>query len=216
MQSDSPPTANLSRALNRSHANTDKLYSPLLSSPTSRYIRVFEVEATHNCIASDAIRGQLREVDLLDHPKFAAFSYVWGTFSIPRHTTTCGHHSIEITTNCWSALWHLRKALGSFTIWIDSISINQEDEEEKANQITLMGEIYSNAGPAYMWLGEDSLDSDRAIDVLKTTGFQHFLVAKNESEYYIPADNAFIRRLAWRTHFFRETKRTELLPSSSS
>jgi hypothetical protein len=39
--------------------------------------------------------------------------------------------------------------------WIDAICINQTDEDEKMNQIALMGEIYTQANMVTAWLGKD-------------------------------------------------------------
>lgn len=172
------------------------LYSPLR--PGSREIRVLDVGPPDN--TNDfALCGRLRVVDLNDNPKFTALSYVWGTYSLQRHTVSCGSSSIEVTTNCHSALYHLRKLFNPLTIWVDSICINQKDEEEKMSQIPLMGDIYPMAESVYIWLGEGSPDSDQAMDYLSNAGFQDFLVPHGKFNYLIPEKSAVL----WEAAFYR-------------
>ncbi|KAK5656935.1 hypothetical protein OQA88_3457 [Cercophora sp. LCS_1] len=54
-------------------------------------------------------------------------------------------------------------------IWIDSICINQDDEDERAMQVQLMGRIYQTSKRTVVWLGDDeSRPTGRALDILKT------------------------------------------------
>lgn len=165
------------------------LYSPLRQG--SREIRVFDV-APADETDEFALCGRLRVVDLNDNPKFTALSYVWGTCAIPPHRVSCGSSSLKVTTNCHSALHQLRKSFNPLTIWVDSICINQEDEEEQATQIPLMGDIYSMAESVYIWLGEGSPDSDVAIDYLSNAGFQKFLIPYGKFNYLIPEKSAVL------------------------
>lgn len=55
---------------------------------------------------------------------------------------------------------HLRKSLGSFTIWIDAICINQKDEVEKTQQLQFMHRIYTLAHTTYVWLGTGTEETD--------------------------------------------------------
>jgi hypothetical protein len=81
------------------------------------------------------------------------------------------HHNLfsrlDITKNCYDALCQIRNQFGAVTIWVDSICINQDDEEEKASEIPLMQDIYSQAESAYIWLGNGNKGSDRGVDFLK-------------------------------------------------
>ncbi|TGJ85572.1 hypothetical protein E0Z10_g3198 [Xylaria hypoxylon] len=73
--------------------------------------------------------------------------------------------SLCVTDNCVAALHHLRDKLGSFTIWVDAICINQSTKDEKPQQIPLMGSIYQGAEKVYIWLGEGSAATGRAMSV---------------------------------------------------
>ena len=169
------------------------LYSPLR--PGSREIRVFEVTPPNKTNES-ALCGRLRVVDLDDNPNFTALSYVWGKYSIPPHRVSFGSSSIKVTTNCHSALHQLRKSFNPLTIWVDSICINQENIEEKASQIPLMGDIYPMAESVYIWLGEGSPDSDQAIDHLSNIGLQKFLTPHGKFNYLIPEKSALLWKIA--------------------
>jgi hypothetical protein len=59
------------------------------------------------------------------------------------------------------ALRRLREARES-PLWIDAICINQKDNAEKATQIPLMGDIYSQTEQVIIWLGYS--EAERAAD----------------------------------------------------
>ncbi|KAG5662655.1 hypothetical protein KAF25_005073 [Fusarium avenaceum] len=51
--------------------------------------------------------------------------------------------------------------------WIDSICINQSDLEERAQQIQHMQYVYGNADRVIIWLGEESNDSNLAMEFVR-------------------------------------------------
>jgi hypothetical protein len=79
-----------------------------------------------------------------------------------------------LTRNGHDALGHLRARLGSFTIWIDAICIDQTNHEEKLNQVRLMGSIYSKASIVYVWMGIGKNSSNRALNFIEHARFQHY------------------------------------------
>lgn len=116
----------------------------------------------------------VHDLNLNLNPSYTALSYVWGSVDSKIDTISCNDIAFPVTPNCYSALWHLRKILGSFTIWIDAISLNQEDKVEKAHQIGLMGEIYSSATTTFIWLGEETTSIERTIKFLSNAGFLEY------------------------------------------
>ena len=67
-----------------------------------------------------------------------------------------------MTPNLLQALHAISRALAGDPvlpeepwIWIDALCINQDDKEEKAIQVPLMGEIFSKAQSVFVWLGPD-------------------------------------------------------------
>ena len=51
-------------------------------------------------------------------------------------------------------------------IWIDAICINQADLEERAAQVNLMNEVYSDAGYVIVWLGRKDQRTMTALDTI--------------------------------------------------
>jgi hypothetical protein len=158
------------------------LYTTLALPKDSRSIRILDVYS-----ASSSEDGPLQcglrviNLDSENCPPFTALSYVWGIKTAGSYCISCNSSSLAITPNCYSALRHLRKKLGKFTIWIDAICINQYDEGEKMRQIQLMGDIYSNAETVYIWLGDSNPATTRAMTYLKSAGYLKYFFSKDES-----------------------------------
>jgi hypothetical protein len=142
-------------------------YRSLPLPSVSKCIRVLDIRTASDATA--AVVADLRVVDLASSPKFTALSYVWSSPE-PNRIITCNGMDVVISANGHSALRHLWTTLGAFTIWIDGICIDQANALEKEHQIPLMGDIYSRATSVYIWLGEGSKRSDRAMDHLRTAG----------------------------------------------
>jgi hypothetical protein len=156
-------------------ASARQLYASLAVPPKSYCIRLLDFHAPRNSTQQPTVcslTGALRVACLESSPSFVSLSYVWGPKSSPSHTITCSlestyEYKLEITKNCYDALCQIRNRFGAVTIWVDSICINQEDEEEKVCQIPLMQDIYSQAESTYIWLGSGNDRSDRAVEFLK-------------------------------------------------
>jgi hypothetical protein len=93
----------------------------------------------------------------LDDPEvaFDALSYTWGS-PAESYPITCNGKLLRVHYNLYTALPHLAQRRGHVTplpIWIDAISINQGDAEEKRAQIPLMSFIYGSAQIVWAWLG---------------------------------------------------------------
>ncbi|KAL8393442.1 hypothetical protein RB595_003274 [Gaeumannomyces hyphopodioides] len=110
-----------------------------------------------------------------DRAKFAAVSYVWeqpvdGETDQPRTIRLSDAFELEITANCYAALQQIQNnqhKLGVVPIWIDSICINQMDKSEREWQVNdLMGRVYALANSVYIWLGQGTEGTDRAMDYL--------------------------------------------------
>jgi hypothetical protein len=65
----------------------------------------------------------------------------------------------SVTRNLHDGLQQLAASgfLGKW-LWIDAICIDQENNDEKAIQVALMGDIYSTASKVIIWLGADTRD----------------------------------------------------------
>ncbi|RSL54073.1 hypothetical protein CEP54_010071 [Fusarium duplospermum] len=114
--------------------------------------------------SSQPIECSFREISLQDNDAsvdYEALSYTWGA---PRGTQPirCEGCTILVTPNCEQALLHLRQRFKPRTLWIDAICINQQSTEEKNQQVSMMGDIYTSAIQTILWLGpktDDGLDA---------------------------------------------------------
>jgi hypothetical protein len=98
------------------------------------------------------IRCTLEVVSLQDNPEFEALSWSWGDL----HSTI----SITLQNQPWQVPVNLRRALRQLrfqdkprVVWIDALSINQADLQERAAQVAMMGQIYKSAALVRVWLG---------------------------------------------------------------
>ncbi|KAJ8125161.1 hypothetical protein O1611_g8478 [Lasiodiplodia mahajangana] len=155
------------------HLRIGQLYSRLPVPAAGKSIRLLDLQALPSRKTTDEhpLTGRLRVARLVDSPKYAALSYVWGTYSSPNTDVLHiqlrkdgdSQSQLPITSNCRDALRILRRQHGSITIWIDAICIDQRNEHEKSWQITLMGEIFAWARPVYVWLGPETEASNRGL-----------------------------------------------------
>jgi len=101
--------------------------------------------------------------------KYHALSYPWGD-KHDRVEVMVDGKPIRVTRNLYRALLQYRESLSlrvvgdmifdSWTLqeqttglWVDSLCINQEDEDEVVEQVTEMGSLYSSAEKVVIWLG---------------------------------------------------------------
>ncbi|KAF2015118.1 hypothetical protein BU24DRAFT_452001 [Aaosphaeria arxii CBS 175.79] len=196
--------------------NLKALYRTLPIPRQSKCLRFLEVKPATSELNGGPIRCSMLVADLDERPSFAALSYVWGAPNPIIDHVYCNDVAVLVTANCYSALWHLRKSMGSFVIWIDALCINQMDDDEKAHQIGLMGDVYSRAEKVFIWLGEGDESTERAMEFLSKTGLmQLFFKNGNPDEGEIPKLRAipaawwWLARNSW-------TWKTQLSPLDSN
>ena len=88
----------------------------------------------------------------------------------PETELDCENGLLPITKNLAGALQHLRHTNQERTLWIDAVCINQQDLEERGQQVALMKEIFQYSHRTLVWLGEESRDSQRAIELVRHLG----------------------------------------------
>lgn len=129
-----------------------------------RSIRLLELSSN---VAGDLIFN-LNDVEVVQSPPFYALSYAWGTDEATE-SIACNGLTMKIRANLCEAIRTLfNTPIGiAIPIWIDAICINQQDDEEKAVQVSRMGEIYRRALQVVVWLGPSGEDSDLAMNWLE-------------------------------------------------
>jgi len=116
-------------------------YSPLEKHGQIRLLRLL----------GDDVNGTLRcsiiHTTLSSDARFAALSYVWGDPIRPYKMLTENGQYIPLTKSLHDAMKDLRsmREFQDKLFWIDQISINQEDNEERGQQVTMMNEIFRSA-----------------------------------------------------------------------
>ncbi|KAL2070917.1 hypothetical protein VTL71DRAFT_13943 [Oculimacula yallundae] len=99
------------------------------------------------------IQCHVRVVCLSDKPSYDTLSYRWGNPDSTKLIQVDGQ-PFRVTDNLYAALLRLRCKDEKRSIWIDQICIDQKNMEEKAVQVRLMREIYSNCNQCLIWMDE--------------------------------------------------------------
>jgi len=103
-------------------------------------------------------------------PTFEAVSYTWGSAEDATSITvqSPGHGTVPITQNLAKALKYLQHHDRPRLLWIDAISVNQGDVNERSSQVKRMKDIFSKADRVLVWLGEEVEDTQCAIECITT------------------------------------------------
>jgi hypothetical protein len=102
---------------------------------------------------------ELENHSIANPPKYHALSYVWRSEMTTR-TVFLNKISFAVTPTVLAAINQLYCRVGIVLVWVDQICINQEDDDEKAEQVARMGEIYSKAEIVLIWMGTTADGSD--------------------------------------------------------
>ena len=95
-------------------------------------------------------------------PAYETVSYVWGSPK-QRAPLTLDETCIAAPASSVAALRRLRKPESPRTLWIDAICIDQTNNVERAQQVAIMSEIYSNSDGNLIYLGEGDQKSIMAL-----------------------------------------------------
>lgn len=128
-------------------------YRPL--DPEAHEIRILKVQRSSD--ESAPITLELRHASLDDKPPFNALSYTWGdetpmTQIAIRDGVTQGF--VSVRRNLFEFLKEARQSTGEWSsewVWIDQISINQDDQNERGHQVGQMRNLYSITRATLVW-----------------------------------------------------------------
>ncbi|KAF2103660.1 hypothetical protein NA57DRAFT_69873 [Rhizodiscina lignyota] len=88
-----------------------------------------------------------RSAQAAQTPGYKAISYVWGqTVKLPVYCTQCRSNFAIDLQNAEKFVNIARLATADQPIWLDCMSINQDDPADVARQISRMGQVYADAG----------------------------------------------------------------------
>jgi hypothetical protein len=94
--------------------------------------------------------------DNVSTASYRCLSYRWGEKQ-ERHAILINGKSFLVGDNLYYFLEEISRsrAQPDGALWIDSVSINQDCNEERGHQVQQMGKIYTNAQEVLLWLGRD-------------------------------------------------------------
>ncbi|KAL9110075.1 MAG: hypothetical protein Q9227_005414 [Pyrenula ochraceoflavens] len=96
--------------------------------------------------------------------EYEALSYCWGDRKDFAKLNVMGENTtgdISLHKNLYDALIGLRNPTSERTLWVDAISINQNDTHEKNVQVRAMHNIYRAASNVIIWLGTPGPQSSK-------------------------------------------------------
>jgi Heterokaryon incompatibility protein (HET) len=137
------------------------IYQPLRGSRSFRVLHII------NPLQEGPVTGELREYNLDDCPPYEALSYAWEG-SVRECPIDCDGRILFVTKSAEAALRRLIYGKLGRPIWVDSICINQGDNNERSQQVSMMGDIYRKAERVNVWLGPGTEGSDAAMAELKS------------------------------------------------
>ena len=85
---------------------------------------------------------------------YEALSYTWDIQGEPAHEMECDGATLHVYTNLHDALQALRWTDRPRVLWADAICIDQTNDEEKGEQVKMMGRIFAGASRVVVWVGE--------------------------------------------------------------
>ncbi|QDS75626.1 hypothetical protein FKW77_006754 [Venturia effusa] len=146
---------------------TSYTYKPLDRGESIRILVLQPASEFLSPLAGELLHDDREHIlnDLADSQQYETVSYAWGETIFTHWITLDGTARLSITANVDSMLRHLRKGHRRVRLWVDAICLNQEDAEEKAVQVQLMGEIYQHAHKLHIWLGPG--DDEDAVRVFR-------------------------------------------------
>ncbi|KAF2853156.1 HET-domain-containing protein [Plenodomus tracheiphilus IPT5] len=128
--------------------------------PSRKTVRLLEILPGRDF---EPISAELTVCDLDEKPEYIALSYMWDQGDRKRRLE-CQGTKLEVGENLWQFLRQYRARITERNyrekepakprrLWIDAISINQSNMDERNHQVSLMRDIYTSAESVIVWLG---------------------------------------------------------------
>jgi hypothetical protein len=122
------------------NSNNEHFEYPVLSHDDS--IRMLVLTRSND---NSTMKARLSCARLRDRPTYSALSYVWGESSADDPELVVNGQPYKVTRSLHAAIGYLASSEKDSKLWIDQISINQEDDAERIQQVRLMSSIFSQA-----------------------------------------------------------------------
>lgn len=130
-------------------------------------IRLLYIEFTSVPPVGAIGKWSIKHVRLCEHPQYEALSYVWDQQPVLADGESAPTPPLS---NLESALGYLNELAvrENRVFWIDALSIDQTNIEERNQQVAQMGSIYSQAKRVVAWIGVGNSAAGAAISKLST------------------------------------------------
>lgn len=127
--------------------------------PAHREIRLLKISMPNS---NSRPRIALVSFPMCSAPPYEAISYTWAGQGITHYIKLNDDRWLAVTKNVWTIIHEVATPLMERHVWIDALCINQSDSKEKATQVEMMGDIYSNAARVIAWLGNEDVTPSEA------------------------------------------------------
>lgn len=176
-------------------------YTTLKNPRSIRILSLVQISQTKRD-PSLPLLGTLTEQSLNEPDRYVALSYSWDGQACDRPLLLLEGNEFRrllITKNCEDALRRFRNDIAddhTLPIWIDAICINQSDASERNLQVSMMGDVYKNAAEVAVWLGEETVKSQKLFKSLRLEAFRESMVSAFGIRYILPL--AWLIKRIWR------------------
>jgi hypothetical protein len=132
------------------------LYSacPLQQPDSVRIVLLHPAAHPRKDIHCDLLSISLSSISEDQTLSYTTLSYVWGDTKKAKSIFMSGER-LDIGANLYSALQNLRRQDRPIRLWVDALSINQNDPDERSQQVQQMRKVYANAFETVIYLGPD-------------------------------------------------------------
>lgn len=187
----------------RSVGKNSLVYGSLTGVDEVRLLRLSARKSTDDQV----LHGCLERTSLSIRPEYTAVSYTWADADGNRDLSEVIFLGdiwvpLPITSNCAAALRRLRSGHQVQTLWIDSICINQSNQDEKSHQVGLMRDIFSRATSVTIFLGGDD-DTAEARLLKRTSESLFYNGGQGEVIWAAVRDHLAVRALFDRPYWSR-------------
>ncbi|KAK3625613.1 hypothetical protein LTR56_020333 [Elasticomyces elasticus] len=141
-------------------------YRPL--NQHTKEIRLLAISPSAN--EADLVRCDVLDICLnsSDSHEYETISYAWGA-SKDRRTLILNDVPLSVPIESERALRRMRFADKHRTLWIDSICINQANNDERGQQVAIMRDIYRYSGGNLIYLGDEDSLVESAVENMNLT-----------------------------------------------
>lgn len=135
-------------------------------------------------------------------PRYTAISYHWGDATLCR-IIEANQRIFPVTQNARYALQQVQhhfaiKALNTIYFWMDSLCVDQDNLDEKAEQVQLMGDIFEHAVDVLACVGPHEDQSELVFDVLREADFASTYYQRRPVEERRSFNYLEHRRIRWK------------------